>query len=717
MPHESNLSNDKAADGSSVDAAESAIRREAGEVDPKVTARVKEICEKSRNAEKFWEKSFKRIKEDVKFAANLNGAQWEGDANKYVANLVLRHIQERTASLYAKNPRVRAKRKERLDFAIWDEKPETLTAAIVNAQTALAQGQVPDQQVVALVEDVTAGKQQRDMVDRIGRTMMVLYHHFLDEPQPRFKTMMKAGVKRTITCGIGWVKLSYQRAFDTDPEVIERINDVTAQIARIETLAADFGDEIFEDDSARLEELTQSLKALQAQDDILVDEGLVHTFPEIQHIILDPQTRRISGFVGTRWMAHKYVLTVDQIKETYKIDVSRRFTAFHQTREGEVLSADQIGQMQKEQESGNSLGVVYEYFDKVSGVVSVVCEGYPDYLRAPAPPKVRIKRFFPFFSIMFNEIENSEGEVYPPSDVRLLSHQQREHNRSREALRQHRIANQPFYIDVSGSLDDEDKEKLSDRIPHEILSFISSFPPGTDLKSIIGAMPSTPIDPNLYETGSIFEDIQRAVGSQEATFGSTSGDTATETSIAEGSRIQTLSSATDDLEETLTELARAGGETLLLELDPESAKKIAGPGAVWPALSRQEFADQVFLEIVAGSNGRPNRSQEIANLERLAPVIVQTPGFNPTWLARKVAEALDDGVDLTEALLDGMPSILAMNAAAKAAAKPGKQATGSSPNTENPDGIPEDQGDAGGDNAERPNIPAPGGQPAFPATA
>lgn len=702
-------------------AATRALDSASGEVDPQRAARVRQICDKIRKAETYHGPAFKRIDDDIKFAANLKGAQWSGDEDKYVANLTLRHIQDRTAALYAKNPRVRAKRKERLDFAIWDEKAETFQAAFMNMQTFMAQAQqnqaatgmppppMPPE-LVAFAQDIMQGKQKRDMIDRIGRTLTILYHHYLDEPQPRFKRHMKSAVKRAITCGISWVKLSYQRAYDKNPGVIDQINDITLQISRIEALNEDVADGEIEDGSPQLEELKQSLASLQSQATVLVNEGLVHTFPRHDRVIMDPMTEQIGGFVGTKWMAHKFLLTEDQVEAIYGVDISEGSGYSRYTMAGGVATAEAASGV----DGAQCMACVYEYYDKPSGTFSVVCEGYSDYLKEPSAPPILVKRFFPFFPIMFNELENPRGEIYPPSDVRLIEHQQREHNRSREALRQHRIASQPFYLSTQGQLDEEDKTKIGNRVPHAVHE-IKGMPPGTKAEDIIQPMKTVPIDPNLYEVGPIFQDIERTTGQQQANFGGTSDASATEASISEGSRLSTLSSANDDLEEALTEMARAGGETLLLEADPQTVQKIVGVGAMWPQMSRQDFADDVYLEVIAGSNGRPNRAQEIANIERLAPVIVQTPGFNPNWLARKLAMAMDPEVDLAEALLDGAPSMIAQNAASKTAAMAPGSSTQSAPNTPAAAGAPAAQGDHGGNNASAPAPHAPGPQPAYPA--
>ena len=47
--------------------------------------------------------------------------------------------------------------------------------------------------------------------------------------------------------------------------------------------------------------------------------------------------------------------------------------------------------------------IVWEVFNKKDGLVYVVCDGYPDFLREPAPPDVYTDRFWPWFLTAFNE--------------------------------------------------------------------------------------------------------------------------------------------------------------------------------------------------------------------------------------------------------------------------------------------------------------------------
>src|SRR3546814_14030395 len=93
-----------------------------------------------------------------------------------------------------------------------------------------------------------------------------------------------------------------------------------------------------------------------------------------------------------------------------------------------------------------------------------------------------------------------------------------------------------------------------------------------------------------------------------------------------------------------------------------------------------DLVSEIFLEIEAGSSGRPNAAQELANLERVSPLLVQTPGISPRWIATKVLKLVDSNVDLDEAFIDGLPSLTAMNAlAGRPATQPGTGQIGRAP--------------------------------------
>jgi hypothetical protein len=215
--------------------------------------------------------------------------------------------------------------------------------------------------------------------------------------------------------------------------------------------------------------------------------------------------------------------------------------------------------------------------------------------------------------------------------------------------------------------------------------------PGQDINTVLQGVKGVPVDPNLYEVNPVFQDLLRVLGDQQADLGGTAGNTATETNLAASAKATSTGSQVDDIDDTLTAIARAASQILLLNVSEETVKQIVGPGAVWPSLSKAEVARDIFLDIEAGSSGRPDQARELQNFERLAPILMQLPGVTPTWMAKQAIKRLDDSVDVDEAIADGAPSILAINGI-----KPGQSygVGGGDPAAQGPQGGQGQQGPA-----------------------
>lgn len=622
----------------------SAIKRDAEKPGPSRAALVKSLIQKVERAKKHWKKSFDRMKEDTDF---YMGKQWSSSDtdDRYVANIVQRHVGQRVSALYAKNPKFVAKRRETLDFSSWEGDMSSFQSIQMSMQNSMATGQPMDPTMVQTLQDAQQGFERRRMMDKLAKTLEIVAHYQLQEQQPSFKGQMKQLVRRTCVNGIGYVKIGYQRTMQKRPEDVERITDITEQMTTLERLGADKQDEKFSEDHAKMEQLRLLLASIQAKQDVIVREGIVFDFPMSNSVIVDPKCRQMSGFVGADWIAQEFILDLDEVKEVYKVDLGKEFTAYEDKGEGDDKCEK---------------ATVWEIYSKKDGLCYVVCDGYHDFLKEPEAPVLDLERFWPFFPLIFNEVD-SDKDVIPPSDVRLLMPVQKEYNRARQALREHRFANRPLYATYEGALSEKDINNLQAHPANAVIK-LQNLSPGQAVNSILQPVQHAPIDPSLYDTSMLLDDMMRVVGSQEANLGGASGSTATEVSVAEGSRMSSLSSNVDDLEDFLGELARATGQVLLVQMDQQTVMKIAGPGAVWPQLTASEVAQELMLEVEAGSNGRPNKAIQIQNFERIAPILLQIPGMNPEFMAKEALKRMDDGMDITDAIRAALPSIVAMNA-------------------------------------------------------
>lgn len=625
-------------------------------------ALVNNLIANIKNAKKFHEKPFKQMRRDMDAALNgFDDTAWSKD--QYVANILQRHVQQRTASLYAKNPKASAKRRNRMDYEIWDGDEDTLKQAYQSSASAQKIGAPIPYDAQAVIMDYENGQAHRKMLDNVSRTLETLFDYYMAEQQPNFKAQMKALVRRVVTTGIGFVKVGFQREMDRSPDVAAKIADIQAQIDHIRRLTEEVSEGEIERDDAEMEELMLSLKSLMEQPMITVREGLVFDFPESNSIIVDPMTRQMRGFVGASWIAHEMYLTPDEVKEIYDVDLKDKYRQYDV--KGRLMGPEDQYQNRSSYDDIDSeaakegLVLIWEYYDRKAGVQYCIADGHDDFLREPMAPDVKVETFWPIFTLVFNEIEHKD-HLYPPSDISLLIPMQHEYNRARQGLREHRRANRPKYAAPAGVLEEADKDKLATHPANAIIE-LQAMAAGQTVGDVIQPIKQIGIDPNLYEVKTIFDDIQLVVGAQEAQFGGVSKATATETSIAESARMSSMGANVDELDSFMSEIARAAGQVMLLELSIDEVKKIVGPGAVWPEMTRDAVQEEVFLEIEAGSTGKPNRAAELANIERIMPFLLQIPGINPVWLAKELLKRLDDKLEINEAIADQIPSIVSMN--------------------------------------------------------
>ena len=650
----------------------------------------KELQNRIKQAKHHFNAPFQTMLEDMDMA--FDGAVKDWGEDSYTVNVTQRYVRQKTASLYAKNPRATAKRKLRMNYTVWDGTAQSLQAAQEQLMMAAEAGLPPPPEASALLADVQNGQQQEQMLRRMGETLEICYNYYTNEQIPSFKAQMKQCVRSAVQTGVGYIKLGFQREMEISPDARAKIADTANRLAHIERLMADVkeGTDVT-DVSAQREELELALNNLK-QDQIIAREGLVFDFPSPTSIIPDPRCTSLKGWLGADWLAEELFMTKQEIKEVFQIDLSLDSGG----EGGEYGSgvkmysqSDQNHQMNPRNDvktkDCDSLVCVWVMWDKLTGLKYTMAEGYKDFLEPPEQPDVVVERFFPVYAYAYGELTHPT-RLFPPSDVRLMRDAQMELNRAKEAMREHRIANRPGYVVPRGSVSEDDKDLLAYHPPSAVFE-LDGLIPGQRLQDMMQALPKMGVDPNLYETSTTMQDIYMAVGYNESSLGTTSGATATETSIAESSRAGALEAEMDELNDVLTEIARDAGQVMLAELDIETVKDIAGDGAIWPQMSRIDIQKEVYLDIVAGSNGRPNKAQRQQSLQMLMPFLLQMPHLNVEWLGRLMVEAVDDTIDLNEAIAANMPSVMSMNNQAQVAQGPND---------------PNAQGAQGGNNAAMP---------------
>lgn len=668
------------------------------------------------SARTYHKDSFRRMMEDSMF---VRGLQWDGqkseDDKRYVVNIAQSEVAASVATLYAKNPTFTVKRKPRMDFKIWDENQASYEEAQAAAAQAMqlaaatppavgidamglpvqipAEPQIPPD-ALALINDVNEGKLRRQMLDKVAKTLEHLFDQQLLQQQPSFKREMKQLVRRVETVGLGYMKLGFQRLNEMSPEDSLRLNDLTSRLASLEAMQAKV-EEGKGDHDKQIEELRIQIKTLQETPAVVTREGLTVNFPRATSIIPDTACTQLSGFIGARWVAEEFNLTCDKIREIYKKDVSSKATAYSRQRiEGSV----DPWTTNRKREIGASKDWddtyrVWEVYNLDNGSVMTICEGFDEYLKEPSAPDIVLEQFYPYYPISFNDVEDSAC-IFPPSTVRLIRHQCQEINRQKEALRQHRINSKPQYAAVNGAMSEEDRMNMENAPAFAVIE-LNALEPGQPVDQLLQQIKKHAIDPNMYDSNATIEDIRRITRRSDARVGGVSKASATADSIAEDSRQGEDRSKGDDLDDLLTAFARDAGNVLLMNMSKEQVTKIVGPGAMWPESNPADLINDIYLDVEAGSSGKPNQALQVATFQRLFPLLVQTPGIRPDWLAKQAVKMSDSTVDLTEAYLEGLPSIQAMNAMMQQSMSP-------QPGTGDPATDPVQQGAQGANKTPRP---------------
>ena len=641
--------------------------------DPLEEQTVKLWRKRIKDAKTFFEQDFKRMRENMEFAANI---QWQGQQNmdspdKYVANFITHHVSQKVSSLYARDPKAVAQRRKRMDYQVWDGSVEQLMQARMVIQQAMMTGIVtPDAaQAQVLLQDFAQGQQWEKLCEKVGKTLEIVYGYQCDTQSPSFKFQMKQLVRRVITCGVGYVRINYVNNFDHVLSSTLTDDSLAGRVKKAKGILQGISDDRIQSDDPRMEQLSMLFASVQSSqqngDMTNIEERIEFDFPSATSIIVDPRCRSLKGFIGAEWVAQQYIMPLDAANSYFELSGENMVTTGGQF----VQYADDTSEMPRPSQDAKPedpakvpLGCFWEVFDLTTKSSFFICDGWQWYVQAPKPLEPSINRFWPIFGLTFNDIECEPGQkvhVYPPSDVQLLKPMQLERNRSRQEMIDHRKANRPFFWALAGTVEEDDQDKLANHETGELL-ILKSAPMGNNgtqnVVDAIGKWQGVPIDGNLYTTLPINEDVNLVVGSNQIQQQQPIRHVAaTPAVIQEQARISDVNSNVDDLDDLLTEMAKASGEIILRVFSPQTVQRIAGRGAVFPQDNKQDFLNEIDLQIVAASSGRPNKAIEVANFERVAPLLLQA-GANPWGVIKEAIKRLDDKLEPSDFAPTMMPT-------------------------------------------------------------
>jgi hypothetical protein len=628
-------------------------------------AQVKRWCSMIDKAKEKWEDDFKRMRDNMDFVASLQyaGQKSISSEDRYICNFTLRVVNQGVALVYAKDPKIEAKRRKRLNYQIWDGHMETIMQAAMTAQMMQMKGMPVPPELFALINDYQQGKLHETLVEKVGKTLEVIFQYQLDTQQPRFKLQMKQLVRRVRTCGVAYIKVLFCREYNS-PELThsETRLSVTDRWQMAKRIFEKYKDGEIDETSAdiqKLKELVMSMNVAPLDTEAVeVKEHLIFDFPQATSIIPDPNTRTLKGFVGAHWLVEEMYYPLEFVNAMYELDIDATTEVKFYGQDNKPLSSTNLTPGPDDEDKRKKV-CLWNVYDLDSKCTFTLCQGYKDYVMEPETITPSTKGFWNHFAMTFNDIEVEEGckaTIFPPSDVDLIKSPQKEWNRSRQSLRRHRTANSPKYMYPDGALAEEDLDRLAGAEDQQFIK-LKGLQPGVQPGEVLQPLKVEPINPLVYETESLREDTLLSTGQQEANIGPAQPNvTATVGNIAEQSRMSVASSDIDGLDDCLTEVAQCGGEMLLREFSVETAKRIAGPGAVWPDQNREDFINELELEVVAASSGRPNKAVDVSNWQQLAPILMQM-GANPQAVIRETIRRVDDQMEPSDFFPLPLPTV------------------------------------------------------------
>lgn len=634
-------------------AAKQPSKVEQAEDDPQAASKqaaVKAILSRCKRAKNKWEPDMKRMKQDIAFAIGYQRLEQQSlETEEYTCNLVLRNVNQKVAALYARNPTAEWQQRERMYYQLWDGKMETMQQLAMKAATGMPL--LP--QDIALINDYNQGYQTEQGIAKVGETLQKAYQYQIDEHDPDFKLQMKSLVRRVCTCGVGYVRISFVR--EVDPITSTGLgNSVVDQAKMLHVLMDELQD--CSTDDPRYEQVKTLMASMQASLDgsmttFDLNERLSFDFLPATAVFPDENCRNLKGFVGSREVFIEHILPLCDVNAYFETDISASDINKLYKGDGTVEEMNKGDKLNEEPIEPKVC--VIEVLNKLSKSSCFVMEGYKNYLQEPGPLEPDVKGFWPVFTLMFNDVEtvpDSKATIYPPSDVFLMRHPQKEWNRVREELRKHRNANAAKYLAKKGNLTEGDKDRLENSESNAVIE-LEGLAPGDDVNKTLTPMKHDNIVPGdpRYDNAPMLQDILMSVGAQEANLGPPNPNgTATGQSIAEQSRTVGIASNIDDLDDFLCQLANAGGEMLLQEMSKETIIQIVGPGAAWPEQNRQDFLNEIFLKVSAASSGRPNKALDMQNWQLMVPLLLQA-GANPQFIVRETIKRTDDRLNPQDA--------------------------------------------------------------------
>jgi hypothetical protein len=417
----------------------------------------------------------------------------------------------------------------------------------------------------------------------------------------------KRWVRSIQAARVGWLKLSYQKDYYRDPIIQRRINDSQDNLSRVKAQINEARKEgsSAEEQEAERQRLVDMITSLEEQVEVLRAEGLVVEFISVNDMRMDPGIDYLEDYLRADWLAQGIWMNARHVKEWFEVpdDEMSRLRLFRRSDEGR--RSDQGTTSVTSDESLDRYDArVWEFWSKGTNSVYTFASGGKTHLRPPMHPRRLGQRWYPYFMAGFHWIDGFE---WPTSDVEQLENLQDEYEETSRQRNEHRRANAPHWVARAADLDREDVIKIKTAGMREIVLIDVDLP----IEQVIRPWPGVALNPGMYDQTPTRADIQWVSGADDAARGGVMrAKTLGEAEIVRSGLASRTDGYRDELEEMFEEIGRYGLEIILQEMSLEAVRRIAGPGAYWPSLAKDEIYNLVEIEVVAGSTGKPDHLRD-----------------------------------------------------------------------------------------------------------
>lgn len=485
-----------------------------------------------------------------------------------------------------------------------------LVQATMQALVPTLYAQDPD---VSVTPEEAVSPTQYDYAKKFGQTLEIIISRLLRDAS--LKDRMRRQIRSGITTPVGWLKVMLQTGKATDPLVEREMNTTQDNLDKVQALLAELKDspECVEY-QVKQAELTDHLTALQARVEVTTVQGLVIDLVAPEDVQADEGLRELVDYEFGRYLAHRSWYTADDAKAEFKLTTEQLKGA---TRFNGRM--DEPGKASQSTEGKTpELLAVWEVQDRATSTYKVFIEGCDFWAREPYAPQPCGFRFYNLFALMFHPVD---GERWPMCDVEMWSKLQDEASRRLSAGAEHRRRNIPGVIFDATNITEEDAKRIASGVTQEMIG-VTPMNPNQSVSQSFAPKPYAPYDPATYDISDIRYILDSISGVQDATRGTVQKvKTATEASILDQGMDARVQDRRVIVEMMVESLARFVAEILLETMTEQEAVRIAGPGAVWPQLSKDEIYSLVSIRIRAGSTGKPNHKQQQETWAQLLPII------------------------------------------------------------------------------------------------